>query len=364
MKLKTKCAIHRGALECQLAAMPNSVACWFHMNNQVLFPRDREPVEERTHLYEFKELLRERQGNVCAICGYRFYGNQDVEVEHLHPLSAGGKNSIENLGLVHAKCNYAKHDALLHDPEIRVRLAAIDKHFVDGENRKRALTPAEEKIACQRYEDGEGTVELGAFFGVSTTCITRILVRHGIAMRDNQAAHGVSFTERQEKDICERYAAGEILDSISESFEVSNPTIVKVLRKHGVETRPRRSRKTGSKAGKRSLPKVLGWGKRRCSGQVLRGKRRLHHERSEKERSENPHPIGIGASGVPERDPQRSQGSHRRTRGGNPIEAEVRRNLGKPCQSLRRLQGHHRQRPEPLGITWGQVHPAPVPFPH
>ena len=237
MKLKTKCAIHKGALECQLAAMPHSTVCWFHMNNSVLFPRDREPVEERPDgsLQGHVELLRERQGNVCCICGYRFYGNQDVDVDHLHPWSAGGRNVLENFGLAHTKCNQRKSGLLLHDPRIRERLSKIDKHFVDSQGKQeRALTPAEEKEACRRYKAGENTVELAKAFGVSDSTILNTIKRKGHKTRP---AGRDRLPDKQEKEVCLRYKAGESTVELGEAFEVSSTCINRILKRNGYKPR-------------------------------------------------------------------------------------------------------------------------------
>ena len=237
MKLKPQCTVEKGVKRCQLARMPGSAVCWFHMNNDVLFPRDREPVEERfTNLAQFVELLRERQGNVCCICGYRFYGNQDVEVEHLHPLSAGGKNSIENLGLVHAKCNRAKTDFSLYDPEIRKRLVDIGKHFVGGKSTRRRLSVDEEANLCKDYLEGGTLAKVSMDYGFSKGTIWRILKRNRVETRSNKEAHG-GLTDEHEQEVCRMYLEGKSAIELGKIFGVSDACIRNTLRRNEVKVR-------------------------------------------------------------------------------------------------------------------------------
>jgi len=55
--------------------------------------------------YETREYLLEKWGRECAYCGAK---NVPLEVEHIHPKSKGGSNSITNLTLSCHKCNTAK----------------------------------------------------------------------------------------------------------------------------------------------------------------------------------------------------------------------------------------------------------------
>jgi 5-methylcytosine-specific restriction endonuclease McrA len=55
--------------------------------------------------YETREYLLEKWGRECAYCGAK---NVPLEVEHIHPKSKGGSNSITNLTLSCHKCNTKK----------------------------------------------------------------------------------------------------------------------------------------------------------------------------------------------------------------------------------------------------------------
>jgi len=55
--------------------------------------------------YETREYLLEKWGRECAYCGVK---DVPLEIEHIHPVSKGGSNSITNLTLSCHKCNIAK----------------------------------------------------------------------------------------------------------------------------------------------------------------------------------------------------------------------------------------------------------------
>lgn len=55
--------------------------------------------------YETREYLLEKWGRECAYCGAK---DVPLEIEHIHPKSKGGSNSITNLTLSCHKCNTAK----------------------------------------------------------------------------------------------------------------------------------------------------------------------------------------------------------------------------------------------------------------
>jgi 5-methylcytosine-specific restriction endonuclease McrA len=44
-------------------------------------------------------------GNICFICGKEFYKENPATLEHIIPVSKGGKSDIDNLVLSHQKCN-------------------------------------------------------------------------------------------------------------------------------------------------------------------------------------------------------------------------------------------------------------------
>jgi len=61
---------------------------------------------------KFKTELLWRHGRYCAICGKKIHSLDDLTVDHIIPLSKGGKNEIENCQLAHRKCNSMKKDLM------------------------------------------------------------------------------------------------------------------------------------------------------------------------------------------------------------------------------------------------------------
>ena len=53
---------------------------------------------------KFKISLLKRDGNTCFYCGKEL--KEDISLEHLIPLSAGGKNILGNMVLAHKQCNH------------------------------------------------------------------------------------------------------------------------------------------------------------------------------------------------------------------------------------------------------------------
>lgn len=65
-----------------------------------------------------------KNGKRCAICGKRIRSLDDLSVDHIVPVSRGGKNIIENCQLTHAKCNNDKSDIM---PELYDRLRRYNR---------------------------------------------------------------------------------------------------------------------------------------------------------------------------------------------------------------------------------------------
>lgn len=73
------------------------------------------PMKTRNKLawmYEaVKSELVDRDGKQCAACGSR----ANLEVDHIHPVSRGGKNDLENLQLLCRSCNRSKKDQTMEE---------------------------------------------------------------------------------------------------------------------------------------------------------------------------------------------------------------------------------------------------------
>ena len=55
-----------------------------------------------------KNNLIEKQKNKCPICGDALFIGDEIEVDHINPLSIGGRDSFLNLQVVHKDCNRKK----------------------------------------------------------------------------------------------------------------------------------------------------------------------------------------------------------------------------------------------------------------
>ena len=55
-----------------------------------------------------KESRIREQGNICPLCKKSLYTTDDVEVDHITPISLGGKDTAQNIQVVHWICNRVK----------------------------------------------------------------------------------------------------------------------------------------------------------------------------------------------------------------------------------------------------------------
>lgn len=67
---------------------------------------------KKTYLKEKKELFK-RDGENCFYCGLEL--KEDVTLEHLIPLTQGGKNNLSNMVLAHEKCNNEQGNKSLYE---------------------------------------------------------------------------------------------------------------------------------------------------------------------------------------------------------------------------------------------------------
>ena len=85
---------------------------------------------------EIKNTLGEP--NICHICGGLIESRKDAELDHVIPLSKGGKTSLDNLKWAHKLCNRMKHDLCLdemveHIEKILNYQKELQKHGDKGE---------------------------------------------------------------------------------------------------------------------------------------------------------------------------------------------------------------------------------------
>lgn len=76
--------------------------------------------------FEVKEYLLAKHNHTCAYCD-GVSGDNRLEVEHVHPRSKGGSNSVKNLVIACRSCNEAKSNQLLPDWEKGLGKSKLDK---------------------------------------------------------------------------------------------------------------------------------------------------------------------------------------------------------------------------------------------
>jgi hypothetical protein len=98
------------------------------------------------------------------------------------------------------------------------------------------LSADAEAQMCGLYLQGQDAVQLGAAFGVSPTCIRRLLKRNGITTRNRSEAQGGLSADAAE-EVCRRYLAGENTMQLGAEFGVTPATLGCLLERHGIERR-------------------------------------------------------------------------------------------------------------------------------
>ncbi|MBU0962714.1 MAG: DUF262 domain-containing protein [Nanoarchaeota archaeon] len=99
--------------------------------------RDKYDLDKRKVILnddEKKQLLK-NQNNICPICSLSLFYGENIEVDHIKPISKGGRDDIINLQMVHADCNKRKGSKII------IPLVSEDNNFEDV------------KSYLQRYED-------------------------------------------------------------------------------------------------------------------------------------------------------------------------------------------------------------------
>lgn len=61
----------------------------------------------------------ESQPHICVNCG----SEEDLEIDHIHPVSRGGRNTLDNLQLLCRTCNRSKHAMTMDEWESSGRAA-------------------------------------------------------------------------------------------------------------------------------------------------------------------------------------------------------------------------------------------------
>ncbi|MCX6707779.1 MAG: DUF262 domain-containing protein, partial [Candidatus Woesearchaeota archaeon] len=77
--------------------------------------RDKYDLDKRKVILndDAKKQLLENQNNICPICASSLFLGENIEVDHIKPISKGGKDDISNLQMVHADCNKRKGSKMI-----------------------------------------------------------------------------------------------------------------------------------------------------------------------------------------------------------------------------------------------------------
>ena len=71
--------------------------------------------------------LLKRQKGKCAHCKLFFHDGEEMEIDHKVPRSKGGKDSYDNLQLLHGHC----HDAKTAADNVAIRVPEIDEDYLN-----------------------------------------------------------------------------------------------------------------------------------------------------------------------------------------------------------------------------------------
>ena len=125
----------------------------------------------------FDQLLKLNEGPICQGCFWWFDDHEDLEVDHQHPKSAGGEDTLGNLTLLCSRCNKIKsnklalpglQDQLKNDPAAMPQSSDMNttKYVVNGRVFSAGLKPT--KALRDLLDDVSSTSEsIGRVAGFS-----------------------------------------------------------------------------------------------------------------------------------------------------------------------------------------------------
>jgi DNA-directed RNA polymerase specialized sigma24 family protein len=97
-----------------------------------------------------------------------------------------------------------------------------------------ALSPKEERVLISAYLGGSSGLTLARIFGISDNSVYKILKRHGVKTRELWH-HRLS--PKEEDEVISAYESGMSQEEISEVVGVAHGTVSNILKRHGVKTR-------------------------------------------------------------------------------------------------------------------------------
>jgi len=90
-------------LNLELAQIPSRAWWEWHMR------RGHDPFKRRGSIAAWlRESVILRDLGVCQLCARAIGQEDDVHIDHVHPVSLGGATALGNLQLAHAACNLSK----------------------------------------------------------------------------------------------------------------------------------------------------------------------------------------------------------------------------------------------------------------
>jgi hypothetical protein len=75
------------------------------------------PAKKPKRTTNVRELLWNSYPHICGLCGEQINSIDEMHVDHIIPLSRGGKDILANLQLTHARCNMDKGNTLFEESE-------------------------------------------------------------------------------------------------------------------------------------------------------------------------------------------------------------------------------------------------------
>lgn len=78
---------------------------------------NEKPAKRPKRTTNVRELLWNSYPHVCGLCGEQIASIDEMHVDHIIPLSRGGKDILANLQLTHARCNMDKGNTLFEESE-------------------------------------------------------------------------------------------------------------------------------------------------------------------------------------------------------------------------------------------------------
>ncbi len=103
--------------------------------------------------------LLKKQRNICKFCNKEFADIAPPEIDHIVPLSKGGKDKLENYQLLHSICNKKKHNKIFFTPNLGgAKFSEIDSFTLKGrlllyelsEIKNALIEMRTQSLACQK----------------------------------------------------------------------------------------------------------------------------------------------------------------------------------------------------------------------